>query len=100
MQNCEQYLWDFFPPGSCKVPKIPVPSPNITLLILFLGTHSTDRSSEDIQMHRADPPCDIITGMLQISLLSASISGEVTSLQCEHEQKPQPQALFFFPPKL
>lgn len=90
MQNCEHYLGDFFSPGSCKVPKISVPSPGITLLMLLLSTHTIDRSSEDIQMHEADPRCDIITGMPQISLLSASINGGVTSLRCEHDQKPQP----------
>lgn len=94
MQNCEQYLWDFYSPGSCKVPKIPVPSPNVTLLILLLGTHRMDRSSEDIQIHQADTQRDIITGMLQFSLLSASINGGVTSLQCEHDQKPQPRPFF------
>lgn len=54
----------------------------------------TDRGSEDIQTHKADTQCDIITGMLRISLLSASINGEVTSLQCEHNQKPQPSGPF------
>lgn len=84
----------FFSPGSCKVPKIPVPSLDVTLLILLLGTHTIDRSSEDIQMHQADTRRDIIAGVLQISLLSARINGEVTSLQCEHDQKPQPPGPF------
>lgn len=56
--------------------------------------HTIDRGSEDIQTHKADTQCDIITGMLQILLLSASINGEVTSLQCEYNQKPQPPGPF------
>ena len=84
----------FFSPGSCKVPKIPVPSPDLTLLRPLLNTHTTDSSPESIQTHKTDTQCDIINGMLRILLLSANINGEVTSLQCEHNQKPQPPGPF------
>lgn len=53
-----------------------------------------DRGSEDIQTRKADTQHDIIIGVLRISLLSANINGEVTSAQCEHNQKPQPPGFF------
>lgn len=50
----------FFSPGSYKVPKIPVPSSDLTLLIPLLNTHMIDKGFGDIQTQNAYTQCEFI----------------------------------------